>query len=149
LVGRKVIRAHNRDSRRHSDWISAATNRQITRNGDAACLVKQRGKFRAQPGAQIGADVDDLGKCALELHVVRNARIHQDAIVEIAGQIERIALRRPRLLHEVDVDLWVEARAHRPQDLIEIAGVDVVVHDNGPFAGISAALAGARHVQLR
>ena len=88
-----------------------------------------------------------MRKRALELHVVRDAGVDQDAIIEITRQIERIAFRRPGFLHEIDIHLGIEARAHRPQYLVEIAGIDVVVDDHGPFAGIGAALAGAGDVQ--
>jgi len=50
--------------------------------------VKQLGKLRPQFGAQIGADVDHRRERALELHVVRDAGVDQDAIVEIAWQIK-------------------------------------------------------------
>ena len=97
--------------------------------------------------AQIVADVDHGRERALELHVVGDAGVDQDAVVEIAGQEQRIALRGPGLLDDVDVDVRIEPRAHRPQHLVELAGVDVLVHHHRPLAGIGAALAGGGDVQ--
>ena len=81
---------------------------------DTNSSVKQFQKFGAQLGAQVGTDIDHLRERALELHVIGDAGIDQDAIVEIAGEIKRIAFRRPGFLHEIDIDLGIEARAHRP-----------------------------------
>src|SRR5205085_9591032 len=44
----------------------------------------------------------------------------------------------PRLLYQVDVADRVEARAHRPQDLVDVRAVHIVVHHDGPFAVVSA-----------
>jgi len=108
--------------------------------------VKQVWKFRSQFGSHSRADVDRRRECPLEFHVVGNAGVDQDAVVEVAGQIKRIALRSPGFLHEIDIGLRIEAGTHRPQHLIEIAGIDVLIDDHRPFTGISATLAGARHV---
>src|SRR2546423_10508680 len=45
----------------------------------------------------------------------------------VARQIRRIALRGPRLVDDVDVGRRLEARAHRPEHLVQVAGVDVLV----------------------
>src|SRR5260370_31984557 len=40
-----------------------------------------------------------------------------------------------------------EPDVHPTQHLVEIAGIDILVDDDRPFAGVSAALAGGRNVQ--
>src|SRR2546423_14571021 len=65
----------------------------------------------------------------------------------VARQIQRIALRGPRLVDDVDVGRRLEARAHRPEHLVEVAGVDVLVDHDGPFARVGAAEAVRRNVQ--
>src|SRR4051812_11862898 len=88
--------------------------------------LEQGSELRLELRAQLGAHVDDLRESAGELLVVRDARIDQDAVVEVSREEQRIALRRPGLLDQVDVARRVEARAHRPQDLVEVPRVDVL-----------------------
>src|SRR5438552_6713559 len=57
-------------------------------------------EFRLELRAQVTAHVDHGRERALELHVVRNAGVDQDAVVEVTGQIERIALGGPGLLDQ-------------------------------------------------
>src|SRR5512133_1417664 len=116
-------------------------------NSSRSMFGKQLRKFRSQALAQIGADVDRDRERSLEFFVIGNAGIDEDAVVEIAGKEERIALGGPGLLNEVDVNQRIESRAHRPQNLIKIAGIDVLVDHHRPFAGVCAALAGACDMQ--
>ena len=41
-------------------------------------------------------------------------------------------------MHDIEVSHRIEARPHGPQHLIHIGAVDVVVHDHGPLAVVSA-----------
>src|SRR5262245_63546328 len=84
---------------------------------------EQLREFRAQALPQIAADVDGDGKRSLELLVVRDAGIDENAVVEVTGQEQRIALGSPGLLARVDIGQRIEARAHRPQHLIEVAQI--------------------------
>src|SRR5262245_42553283 len=108
---------------------------------------KQLRKFRSQALAQIGADVDGDREGSFEFPVIRNTGIDEDKVVKMAGEEERIALGGPGLLNDVDVGERIESRAHRPQHLIKISGIDVLVDHHGPLAGVSAALAGGCDVQ--
>src|SRR5262249_15003224 len=53
----------------------------------------------------------------------------------------------PRLSARDRCQPWDRSACTSPQYLIEIAGIDVVVDDDGPFAGIGTTLAGASNVQ--
>src|SRR5437016_1886025 len=110
----KMRAAHGRCPAPARRWRSSASREEVR-------------ELLPQVGAQLGANVHYLGEGAGELLVVGNAGVDQDAIVEVAGQVERIALRGPRLVDDVDVGRRIEARAHRPQHLVEVARVDVLV----------------------
>src|SRR5262249_17350016 len=106
-----------------------------------SALGKKLRKFRPQALTQIGADIDRDGKRSLQLLVIGDTGIDQNAVVEVAGKEKRITLGGPGLLNHVDVAARIEPRAHRPQHLIEVAGIDVPVDHHRPPAGVSAALA--------
>src|SRR5258708_13742450 len=71
----------------------------------------------------------------------------EDASVEVAGKEKRVALGGPGLLDHVDIGQRIEARAHCPQHLVEVTGIDVLVDHHRPFAGVSAALARGDNVE--
>jgi hypothetical protein len=51
-------------------------------------------------------------------------------LLKFPGRNSGSRLEGPGFLHEIDIGHWIEARAHRPQHLIEIACVDVLIHDD-------------------
>src|SRR5439155_16242725 len=55
-------------------------------------------EFRLELRAQVTAHVHHGRERALELHIVGHAGVDQNTVVEVAGQIEWIALRGPSLL---------------------------------------------------
>src|SRR5260370_35441277 len=85
-------------------------------------LGKQLRKFRTQALAQIGADIDRDRERSLQLLVIGDAGIDQDAIVEVAGKEKRVALGGPGLLDHVDMGQRTEPRAHYPQHLSAVTG---------------------------
>src|SRR5262249_61180567 len=93
------------------------------RPNPASMPWKQRRELGPQLRPQIGAHIDNDRKVLVELLFVRDAGIDQDTVVEISWQIKRITLRSPGLLDQVDIGHRVEPRAHRPQHLVEIAGI--------------------------
>src|SRR5205814_8433890 len=118
-----------------------ATARRVQPGSSSSRRAEELSELRLELRAQLGADVDDLRESARELLLVRDARVDQDAVVEIPREVQRIALRRPRFLDQVDVARGIEARAHRPQHLVEVARVYVLVDHHGPLARVGAAMA--------
>src|SRR5919108_2377802 len=112
-------------SREPGRWVgftTPTTPRQLanttTRSFELHSGFKNLGELCLQLRPDVLRHLDDLGELALELAVIRHAGIDQDSVVKIAGKKHRVASRRPGFLDDVDVGDRIEARAHRPQDLI-------------------------------
>ena len=50
-------------------------------------------------------------------------------------------------MNNVDVCNRIEARGHRPKNLVQVRRVDVFVHDDRPFAVVGSGGAGRGHMQ--
>src|SRR5712692_232737 len=62
--------------------------------------------------------------------------------VALVGRHARVERRAPAAVDELDVARGIDARLHGPQHLLEVAGVDVLVHDDDVAAVASAGGAG-------
>src|SRR5437016_6306084 len=133
-----VVRLAPHSTLRVLPWMAATSAAMTEEKADSMSSIPRKidaGEFRPQLVAQLLGDIDDRRELAGELHVVGDAGVDQDAVVEIARQEERVALGGPGLLDDVDVAERVEAGRHRPQHLVEVAGIDVVIDHHRPFAG--------------
>src|SRR5262245_54045593 len=74
--------------------------------------------------------------------VDHHARVASIDVAVIAHRIER---RAPATVDDVDLVARIAARAHRPDHVVEVGRVDVVVDDDGPAVAIGAGVTMGRH----
>ena len=61
-------------------------------------------------------------------------------LLKLPGRYSGSRLEAQAFFNKIDIRHRVEACAYRPQHGVEVAGIYVRIDDNGPLAGISAAL---------
>jgi len=60
----------------------------------------------------------------------------------VAHRIER---RTPAPVNDVDLIAWIAARAHRPNHVVEVGRIDVIVDHDGPAVVVGASMAMRGH----
>src|SRR4051812_499101 len=87
-------------------WMAATSAAMTEERADSTTSIPREidaGEFRPELVAQLLRHIDDRRELAGQLHVVGDAGVDQDAVVEIAREEERVALGGPGLLDDVDV----------------------------------------------
>src|SRR5262245_28865858 len=88
--------------------------------------------------ARAGDDREGLLAAERDAGVDHDPRIATVGVAVVAHRVER---RAPAAVDDVDLVARVAARAHGPDHVVEVGGIDVLVDDDGPAVAIGAGMA--------
>src|SRR4029077_4679052 len=121
-----------RDRGRPGDWrrCRGLKVRQLVRplcpHARVELLAGARDGWKRPLSIEWNTSVDDDAGIALVIDVV------------IAHRIER---RAPAAMDDIDLNTRIAAGAHRPDDVVDVGRIDVLIHDNGPTITVGAGMA--------